>query len=83
MALRRLESTERRLKKSPILREGYTSAIEEYEKGGYIKKLETKPEDAGWYLPHHPVISEEKNTKCRVVFDSAAKAHGERSLLAE
>jgi hypothetical protein len=76
MALRRLESTERRLKKSPILRERYTSAIEEYEKGGYIEKLETKPEDAGWYLPHHPVISEEKNTKCRVVFDSAAKAHG-------
>ena len=76
MALRRLESTKRKLKRFATLRERYTNAIEEYEKGGYVKKLETKPQDTGWYLPRHPVISKEKNTKCRIVFDSAAKTHG-------
>ena len=76
MALRRLESTERRLKKFPTLRERYTNAIEDYEKGRYIEKLDTKPDDIGWYLPHHLVILKEQNTKCCVVFDSAAKAHG-------
>ncbi len=76
MALRRLESIERKLKKSPVLQERYHKAIEAYINEGYVSKLNERPTDTGWYLPHHPVISDYKNTKLRVVFDSAAKVDG-------
>ena len=42
MALRRLNSTERRLKKSPLLQERYTKSIEEYENGGYSVRREAE-----------------------------------------
>ncbi len=76
VALRRLESTERRLNKQPSLKERYCKAIADYVTDGYVEKLPKKPSDPGWYLPHHPVISEEKNTKLRIVFDSSAKTDG-------
>ena len=49
---------------------------------GYIKKLTSERSEKGpcWYLPHFPVIREEKaTTKIRIIFDSAAKYRG-RSL---
>ena len=76
VALRRLESTERRLNKQPPLKERYCKAIEDYVTDGYVEKLSKKPSDVGWYLPRHPVISKEKNTKLRIVFDSSAKTDG-------
>ena len=76
VALRRLESTERRLNKQPPLKERYSKAIEDSVTDGYVEKLPKKPPDVGWYLPHHPIISEEKNTKLRIVFDSSAKTNG-------
>ena len=60
MDLRQLESTERRLKKPPLLQERYTKAKQEYENRGYVEWLKTKPQGTGWYLPYHPVVSEEK-----------------------
>ena len=46
---------------------------------GYVRKLETEVENDGpsWYLPHFPVIREDRETtKVRIVFDSAAKCNG-------
>jgi hypothetical protein len=76
VALRRLESIERRMRNQPSLKEKYGKVIEDYVADGYLEKLPEKPSDTGWYLPHHPVISEDKNTKLRIVFDSSAKTDG-------
>ena len=46
---------------------------------GYIRKLEPGEIDDGlsWYLPHFPVVREDKETtKVRIVFDSAAQYGG-------
>ncbi len=64
------------MKKSRVVKERYHKAIEAYINEGYVSKLNERPRDTGWYLPHHPVISDHKNTKLRVVFDSAATVDG-------
>ena len=38
---------------------------------GYVQKRERKNTEEEWHLPHHPVIPDTKNTKFRIVFDSA------------
>eukprot|EP00794_Sanderia_malayensis_P002620 gene2620-3033_t len=76
MALKRLSMTERRLENNLELKKKYHLAMEEYFKEGYADRIEGKPTEEGWYLPHHPVVSETKNTKVRIVFDSAAKVKG-------
>lgn len=46
---------------------------------GYIRKLEPgEIDDApSWYLPHFPVVREDKETsKVRIVYDSAARYGG-------
>ena len=68
--------TEKRLEKNPELKKKYHSAMEEYFFGGYAERIEEQPTEEGWYLPHHPVISDTKNTKVRIVSDSAAKVNG-------
>ena len=47
--------------------------MEEYFFGGCAERIEEQPTEEGRYLPHHPVISDTKNTKVQIVFDSAAK----------
>ena len=71
VTLQRLESIERRMRKQASLKEKYGKVIENYVADGYLERLPEKPSDTGWYLrlPHHPVISEDKNTKLRIVFD--------------
>ena len=76
VALKRLNMAKRRLDKNPELKKKYHSAMEEYLIGGYAEKIDKQPTEEGWYLPHHPVISDTKNTKVRIVFDSAAKVKG-------
>ena len=53
--------------------------LESHERKGYIKKL--TDEDAfkrpKWFLPHFPVVREDRaTTSVRIVFDSAAKFKG-------
>lgn len=46
---------------------------------GYVRKLEPNEAEDGpsWYLPHFPIIREDKDTtKVRIVFDSAAQCKG-------
>ena len=46
---------------------------------GYVRKVESGEVDDGasWYLPHVPVVREDKQTtKVRIVYDSAARYGG-------
>ena len=76
MALHRLHSTEKKLKRSPELGEAYKAVVQSYQDKGYIHRVsreEVKP-DQVWYLPHFPVLRPDKSTtKTRIVFDASAK----------
>ena len=76
MAMHRLQSTEKRLQKSPELDKVYSDVLETYQDKGYIRKVlpEDEKPDQVWYLPHFPILRPDKTTtKIRVVFDASAK----------
>ena len=76
MTVKRLESTERKLKRDEDLARKYCAIIEDYVDKGYTRKL--TPEEAAvptpkqWFLPHHPVRNPNKPGKVRIVMDAAA-----------
>ena len=80
MAVSRLHSTEKKLKKNPELAEKYQNVINDYVTNGHARKM--SPEEAKiatpktWYLPHHAVLNPNKPGKVRVVFDAASKFDG-------
>ncbi|XP_043241080.1 uncharacterized protein LOC122391342 [Amphibalanus amphitrite] len=80
MALRRLENTERGLKRAPEKADAYQKVMQEYIEKGYARKLSEEERrqshDRCWHLPHHAVTSQNKPGKIRVVFDAAAKYGG-------
>ena len=79
MALSRLRSTERNLKKDIRVAEEYKATIQAYVEKGYLPKVpsdEQLPNNV-WYLSHFPVVRMNKETtKVRIVFDCAAKCNG-------
>ena len=78
-AEKRLFSLEKNLLKKPEVARRYQEAMNANVEKGYVRKLEpNKGEDGqGWYLPHFPVIREDRETtKVRIVFDSAARCKG-------
>ena len=79
MALSRLRSTERNLRKDNCVAEEYKATIQAYVEKGYLRKVpsdERLPNNV-WYLPHFPVVRMDKaSTKVRIVFDCAAKCNG-------
>jgi hypothetical protein len=75
MAERRFFSLEKSLNKKPKVAERYNEVMQSNIDKGYIVET-TFPtsEQACWYLPHFPVIREDKlTTKVRIVLDSAAQ----------
>lgn len=57
MALRRLKSTEKRLKKSPDVAQAYNKCIERYNQKGYVTKVQEPARSTSrWYFPHFPVL---------------------------
>jgi hypothetical protein len=78
LAERRFTSLERSLLKSPKLVERYSAAMEANIEKGYIREVKRPTSDEpSWYLPHFPVVREDKTTtKVRIVLDSAAKYAG-------
>ena len=79
LAKSRLESLEKSLHKRPEVAEKYKEAMKANIDKGYIRKL--SPEEANkepaYYLPHFPVIREDKETtKIRIVLDSKAAYKG-------
>ena len=61
MAVRRLENTEKRLKRSSDIAVAYNKCILQYVEKGYIRKIpEYEKCESKWYLPHFPVIRLDK-----------------------
>ncbi|XP_055622225.1 uncharacterized protein LOC129765813 [Toxorhynchites rutilus septentrionalis] len=84
MAVRRLESLERRLQREPELKNRVQEIITEYERKGYIHKaslteLTSVEPNRVWYLPLGVVINPKKPAKIRLIWDAAAKV-GDVSL---
>lgn len=73
----RLQHLRRKLSHDPDLHEKYTETVSDYIDKGYARMVDSADnKGAVWYLPHHPVINENKPGKVRVVFDCAAKYRG-------
>ena len=77
-AFARLESLEKSLRKKGVeVSASYNGIIEEYLEKGYVRKVPCTKEGEQWFLPHFPVIRNDKaTTKVRIVFDAAAKHDG-------
>ncbi|XP_053685875.1 uncharacterized protein LOC128735413 [Sabethes cyaneus] len=78
MAVRRLESLERRLQREPELQRRVHEQIRDYERKGYAHRAslaELTSVEAGrvWYLPLGVVTSPKKPGKVRLIWDAAAK----------
>ena len=69
-------SLKNKLKEHPILLKEYKSIIEDQEKRGIIERVadeEENPLGQTHYLPHHPVVRQDKSTtKVRIVYDASA-----------
>lgn len=81
MAIRRLQSLEKKLYKDPSLHLRVRQKIEEYVNKGYChrataKELHSFDTKRVWYLPLCVVINPKKPQKIRVVWDAAAKVNG-------
>ena len=82
LSLSRLKSLKRRLDTDENLRMDYSNIITEYQNDGIIEQVfDNGIKGNVSYLPHHPVVREDKaTTKTRIVFDGSAKAEGGKSL---
>ena len=81
VAIPRLHGLKKNLIKRGIY-ERYGSELQKLLQKGYaeeIPQLDIFGKEKVWYIPHHPVITEKKPDKLRVVFDCAAK-YQEESL---
>ncbi|XP_011883162.1 PREDICTED: uncharacterized protein LOC105570513 [Vollenhovia emeryi] len=80
VALKRLNSLERKLDSDPLLRAAYSQVIQEYSD---LKQMipVNNPSNKRFYMPHHTVIkSSSSATRVRVVFDASAKTSNGTSL---
>lgn len=79
MALKRLDCLQKRLERETGLREQMESQLSEYERKGYIKRVDdfhvNKLKDDCWYLPIFPVRNPNKPNKLRLVWDAAASVN--------
>lgn len=84
-AYQRLKQVENKLKKIEEVASSYSKIIDEYMKKGYIRKVENQERnETGWYLPHFPVVKQDRTTtKVRIVFDAAAKCHNVSTKVSE
>jgi len=76
----RLQSLLTRLRRSPELLAAYHEKIMEAVRQGFITEVDGTYDGAHTYLPHHPVVRPDKNTKVRPVFDASAKTRFSPSL---
>ena len=73
----RTNKMEERLMKDQKIMKKYEEAMQGYEDKGYIEKILKETMNEGFYIPHFPVVKDERaTTKCRIVFDCAAKYDG-------
>ena len=79
----RLQSLLRRLKRDPVILSEYHRIMEDQLKQEIIELVPTHESAPNHihYLPHHPVIRQDKSTtKVRIVFYASAKSPGHSSL---
>ena len=82
-ALRRMLKVERALHEDERKEEMYKEAMQQYFKDGHAREITEEDQKIHpvYYLPHHPIIREDKTTtKCRVVFDASARNQQGMSL---
>ncbi|XP_058980825.1 uncharacterized protein LOC131803481 [Musca domestica] len=80
LAIVRLLSIEKKLRRNPNLDESYEKFMKEYEELGPMEKVSAAVEGK-YNLPHHSVVREGSiTTKVRVVFDASAKSTNGKSL---
>lgn len=81
IAEQRLRHLKRRLVGDPALKQKYANFIDDLLDKGYARRVPDQQLSCNggnvWYLPHHNVVHAKKPDKVRVVFDCAAKYHGE------
>ena len=82
LAYHRTRATVRQLEKTSTLLDTYGSVIDDYEKRGFIEKVQKDdlPNDRTYYIPHHSIIRESKTTPVRIVFDCSSHQKGKASL---
>ncbi|XP_044760368.1 uncharacterized protein LOC123317823 [Coccinella septempunctata] len=79
--LARLFQLENKLDKYEKLRTMYKEFMQEYIALGYMKIASSNNSAKRYYIPHQPVLKEERDTtKIRVVFDASAKTSTGLSL---
>ena len=80
LAEHRLRLLRRRLSRDQDLLQKYSAFIDNLLDKAYARKVPdyqlSRPGEATWFLPHHPVFHPKKPGKVRVVFDCAAKYRG-------
>ncbi len=55
----------------------YSEIFKDYKRKGYIQSVPKSEFEEQWFLPHFPVVKEDRvTTKVRVVFDAAVKHEG-------
>ena len=76
----RLNSLLSMLERKPAIKLQYAAVLQSHLKKGYTRLVPEKEAQGGmkqWFLPHFPVVREDKvTTKVRVVFDAAAQHKG-------
>ncbi|XP_065182163.1 uncharacterized protein LOC135812873 [Sycon ciliatum] len=80
-AAQRLRSLEHSLSRRPSVRQRYHDVMQSHLAKGYIREVPSEEVDGDgdnqWFLPHFPVVRDDKETtKVRIVFDAAAKWDG-------
>ena len=79
-SLKRLSGLNNRFTKDPELFKNYNEIVKEQEKLGVIEEVpesEFRPVGHVHYLPHRPVVrNDRETTKVRMVFDASAKSNG-------
>lgn len=82
IALKRLQTLEKRLAKNDILKEEYRKTFEGYLQLNYMELVsEDEKERDAVYLPYHEVIREDKDTtKVRIVMNASSKGTNGVSL---
>lgn len=84
IATKRLHQLEKRLYKNPKLYEEYRKVMDDYLQQDHMELITERSEiedDRVVYLPHHPVIREDKETtKVRIVYNASSKGENNVSL---
>ena len=81
ICLRRLTGLMKRLRQNPDLLQAYDDIIQEQLKAGIVEKVQEREPPQGHkrihYLPHHPVVREDKSTsRVRIMYDASCKSRG-------